>query len=56
MVEYDADIVQRARAIAYRALRDDLRSNGRPFIEHADGVARIADDEIGLGVECPAAV
>ena len=56
MVEYDSDIVQRARAIAYQALREDLRSNGRPFIEHADGVARIAADEIGLGVECLAAV
>ena len=56
MVGYDADIVQRARAIAFEALRDDLRSNGRPFIEHADGVARIAADEIGLGVECLAAV
>ena len=56
MVEYDSDIVQRARAIAYQALCEDLRSNGRPFIEHADGVARIVADEIGLGVECLAAV
>ena len=56
MATYDPDIVQRARAIAFQALRDDLRSNGRPFIEHADGVARIAADEIGLGVECLAAV
>jgi len=55
-VEYSADIVQRARAIAYQALREDLRSNGHPFIEHADGVARIVSDEIGLGVECLAAV
>ncbi len=56
MATYDPDIVQRARTIAFQALRDDLRSNGRPFIEHADGVARIAADEIGLGVECLAAV
>ena len=56
MVAYDSDIVQRARTIAYQALRDDLRSNGHPFIEHADGVARIASDEIGLGPECLAAV
>ena len=56
MVSYDAEIVQRARTIAYRALREDLRSNGHPFIEHADGVARIVSDEIGLGVECLAAV
>jgi GTP pyrophosphokinase len=56
MATYDPDIVQRARDIAFQALRDDLRSNGRPFIEHADGVARIAADEIGLGVECLAAV
>ena len=55
-MEYSADIVQRARAIAYQALREDLRSNGHPFIEHADGVARIVSDEIGLGVECLAAV
>ena len=55
-MEYNADIVQRARAIAYQALREDLRSNGHPFIEHADGVARIVSDEIGLGVECLAAV
>ena len=56
MAEYDAAIVQRARTIAYQALRDDLRSNGHPFIEHADGVVRIAADEIGLGPECHAAV
>ena len=56
MPEYSPDIVQRARAIAYQALREDLRSNGHPFIEHADGVARIVSDEIGLGVECLAAV
>ena len=56
MAGYDAEIVQRARAIAYQALRDDLRSNGHPFIEHADGVVRIVSDEIGLGFECLAAV
>ena len=56
MATYDADIVQQARAIAYQALREDLRSNGHPFIEHADGVARIVSDEIGLGYECLAAV
>ncbi|MBR1575680.1 MAG: HD domain-containing protein, partial [Bacteroidales bacterium] len=56
MALFDADIVQRARAIAYQALRDDTRSNGHPFIEHADGVARIVSDEIGLGDECLAAV
>ena len=56
MADYDAEIVQRARAIAYQALRDDLRSNGHPFIEHADGVVRIVSDEIGLGFECLAAV
>ena len=56
MATYDADIVQQARSIAYQALREDLRSNGHPFIEHADGVARIVSDEIGLGYECLAAV
>ena len=56
MAGYDPEIVQKARVIAFQALRDDLRSNGHPFIEHADGVARIVSDEIGLGPECLAAV
>ena len=50
------DLVRTARRIALEALRDDVRGDGRPFIGHPDGVARIVEDEIGLGPECIAAV
>ena len=50
------DLVRNARRIALEALRDDVRGDGRPFIGHPDGVARIVEDEIGLGPECIAAV
>ncbi|MCR5277315.1 MAG: HD domain-containing protein [Bacteroidales bacterium] len=50
------DLVRNARRIALEALRDDVRGDGRPFIGHPDGVARIVEDEIGLGPECVAAV
>lgn len=53
---FSGELVQRARNIAYEALRDDLRYDGHPFIEHADGVARIVSDQIGLSDECIAAV
>ena len=56
MIGYDSDLVSRSRAIALNALREDFRDNGHPFIEHADGVARIVADEVGLGDECLAAV
>ena len=56
MVGYDSQLVTRARRLAFEALRDDLRFNGHPFIEHADGVARIVSDEVGLGEDCIAAV
>lgn len=57
MSDYNgAEIAQRARFVALEALRDDVRSNSHPFFEHADGVARIVADEIGLGNECIAAV
>ncbi len=52
----DGNIIQEARAVAQEALRDNFRDNGHPFIEHADGVARIVSDDIGLGNECIAAV
>ena len=50
------DLVLTARRIAIEALRDDFRSDGRPFIGHPDGVARIVEDEIGLDPESIAAV
>ena len=49
-------ILSKARALAADALQGQTRGNGHPFIEHADGVARIAAVEIGLGEECQAAV
>ena len=54
----DADkaLVKAAYDIACKELEDKKRGNGAPFIEHAENVARIAADEIGLGPECVAAV
>ena len=49
-------MVEKARQIASAALKDELRSNGVPFISHPDGVASIVRDEIGLPDECVAAV
>ena len=48
-------IVRQAREIAAVALRDETRYDGTPFISHADGVAFIVRDEIGLPPECAAA-
>lgn len=56
---YDAAglyLVKRAYAIAAEALKDDTRYNDHPFIEHPMNVARIVEDEIGLGPSCVAAV
>lgn len=50
------NLVIQARAVALQALKEDVRSNGHPMMEHADGVARIVEDEIGLPAECVAAV
>ena len=50
------ELIHRAYTIAENALKNDFRSNGRPFIEHPIAVARIADEEIGLSAECIAAV
>lgn len=50
------DIVQRARAVALSALEGELRSDGSPFIGHADKVAAIVLDEIGMTADCVAAV
>ena len=52
----DKALVQAAYDIASRALEGVKRGNGAPFIEHAEKVAKIAADEIGLGPECIAAV
>ena len=49
-------MIQTAYNIADEALKDLTRSNGHPFVEHPDAVARIADEEIGLSAECIAAV
>ncbi len=50
------NLVERARQVAELVLKDEMRSNGVPFIAHPDGVAAIVRDEIGLPQECVAAV
>ena len=50
------EVILKAYNIAAEALKEHRRSNGNPFIEHPDAVARIACDEIGLPAECIAAV
>ena len=45
-----------ARQIALAALEGETRYDGSPFISHADGVAAIVTDEIGLPDACAAAV
>ncbi len=54
--EAGLDMISRAYAIASEALKEHTRSNGAPFIEHPDAVAKIAYEEIGLSAECIAAV
>ena len=57
--EFDApgkEMVRAAYDIAEQSLAGQTRGNGRPFIEHPAGVAKIAADEIGLPAECVAAV
>ena len=49
-------LIAKAYTIAVQALEDMTRGNGKPFIEHPDSVARIADEEIGLPAECIAAI
>ena len=56
---YDSEgkaLIKKAYDIAAQLLEDLKRSNGKPFIEHPDAVAKIADEEIGLSAECIAAV
>ena len=50
------ELIAKAYNIAAEALKDMTRGNGRPFLDHPDAVARIADEEIGLSAECIAAV
>ena len=50
------EIVQKARDIAVKALSGEVRSDGTPFIGHADNVAAIVENELGLPAECVAAV
>lgn len=49
-------MLEEAVKIANEVLRDETRSDGTPFIGHAEAVAAIVRDEIGLGEECEAAV
>lgn len=49
-------LIDRARAAAAGALKDQTRHDGTPFIGHPDAVAAIVADEIGLPEECIAAV
>lgn len=52
----DPLLVKRARDLASEVLRDEVRSDGSPFIGHPDGVAAIVSEDIGLGDDCVAAV
>ena len=54
--ESGKEMIRSAYSIAAEALKEHKRSNGNPFIEHPDAVARIAYEEIGLSAECIAAV
>ena len=49
-------MIYKAFCIAEKALSEQKRSNGAPFIEHPVAVACIAYDEIGLSAECITAV
>lgn len=51
-----SELISKARSIAATTLSEDLRSDGTPMIAHAEGVARIVENEIGLSPECIAAV
>ena len=50
------EMIFKAFSIAENALKDQTRSNGRPFIEHPVATAVIAYEEIGLPAECIAAI
>lgn len=55
-IEDNRTIDQIAHDFAAVALQGRVRGNNHPFIEHAEGVAKIAAEEIGLPPECIAAV
>ena len=42
------NMVEKARQIASAALKDELRSNGVPFISHPDGIPSIVTDNTRL--------
>lgn len=50
------ELSAKSRQIAVAALADQTRYDGSPLIGHADGVARIVTQEIGLPDNCAAAV
>ena len=50
------EMIAKARDFAVASLSERVRFDGSPFIAHADAVARIVADEIGLPPECIAAV
>ena len=52
----NSELINRARAAALDALKDQTRYDGTPFIGHPDAVARIVADEIGLPEDCIAAI
>ena len=54
--EKGLEMIREAYGIASTALKEHTRSNGNPFIEHPEAVARIAYEEIGLSAECIAAI
>ena len=54
--ENGLELIRSAYGIAATALKDHTRSNGHPFIEHPDAVAKIAYEEIGISAECIAAI
>ena len=49
-------VIAEAYDIAAEALKDDVRGNGHPFLEHPVAVAQIVSGEVGLAPECVAAV
>lgn len=49
-------LVEASYEIAEKALANEVRGNGIPFIDHPLKVAKIAYEEIGLGGDCVAAV
>ena len=48
------NLIEKARAVALEALKDETRYDGTPFIGHPDQVAKIVEDEIGLPDACVA--